>query len=53
MDLETFMERWCMEGPTHHGVLARGFWVKALRKVAAVLGTELAVVSTMEEGIKN
>lgn len=52
MDLETFMERWCMEGPTHHGVLARGFWAKALRKVAAVLGTELAVVSTME-GIKN
>ncbi len=47
--LEAFMERWCMEGPTHHGVLARGHHAGALCKVAKVLGTELAVVSSMEE----
>ena len=49
MGLKAFMESWCMEGPTHHGVLARGHHAGALCKVAKVLGTELVIVRSMEK----
>jgi L-arabinose isomerase len=39
-----FLERWCAEGPTHHVALGVGHQVERIRRVARLLGTELAVV---------
>jgi L-arabinose isomerase len=40
-----FFDAWCAEGPTHHVALGVGTQVSRLRKVADLLGLELAVVS--------
>lgn len=39
-----FINRWCAEGPTHHCALGIGAQAPHLRKVAALLGIEFAVV---------
>ena len=39
-----FFDAWCAEGPTHHVALGVGHEVSRLRKVADLLGLELAVV---------
>jgi L-arabinose isomerase len=40
----TFFDAWCAEGPTHHVALGVGHQVSRIRKVADLLGLELAVV---------
>jgi L-arabinose isomerase len=39
-----FFDEWCSHGPTHHVALGVGHHVARLRKVADMLGLELAVV---------
>ncbi len=39
-----FFDEWCSHGPTHHVALGVGHHVARLRKVADLLGLELAVV---------
>jgi L-arabinose isomerase len=39
-----FMDAWCAEGPTHHVALGVGHQLGRIRKVAYLLGLELAVV---------
>ena len=39
-----FFDAWCAEGPTHHVALGIGHQLSRLRKVADLLGLELAVV---------
>jgi L-arabinose isomerase len=39
-----FFDAWCAEGPTHHVALGVGHQVSRIRKVADLLGLELAVV---------
>ncbi|MBA3842918.1 MAG: L-fucose/L-arabinose isomerase family protein [Actinobacteria bacterium] len=39
-----FFDAWCAEGPTHHVALGVGHQVSRIRKVAHLLGLELAVV---------
>ena len=39
-----FMDAWCAHGPTHHVALGIGHQLGRVRKVAALLGLELAVV---------
>jgi L-arabinose isomerase len=39
-----FFDAWCAEGPTHHVALGVGHQVSRLRKVADLLGLELAIV---------
>jgi len=39
-----FFDEWCAHGPTHHVALGIGHQVPRLRKVADLLGLELAVV---------
>jgi L-arabinose isomerase len=39
-----FFDSWCSEGPTHHVALGVGHELTRLRKVADLLGLELAVV---------
>jgi L-arabinose isomerase len=39
-----FMDAWCLEGPTHHVALGVGHLLGPIRKVADLLGLELAVV---------
>jgi L-arabinose isomerase len=43
-DPATFFDAWCAEGPTHHVALGVGHQLPRLRKVADLLGLELAVV---------
>jgi L-arabinose isomerase len=38
------MDAWCAEGPTHHVALGVGHRLPAIRKIATLLGLELAVV---------
>jgi L-arabinose isomerase len=40
-----FMDAWCAEGPTHHVALGVGHRAGDIRRVAALLGLELAVVA--------
>jgi L-arabinose isomerase len=40
-----FFDAWCAEGPTHHVALGVGHQVTRVRKVADLLGLELAVTS--------
>jgi L-arabinose isomerase len=42
-----FFDAWCTEGPTHHVALGVGHQVSRLRKVADLLGLELAVVGSV------
>jgi L-arabinose isomerase len=39
-----FMDEWCAEGPTHHVALGVGRQLGRIRRIAALLGLELAVV---------
>ncbi len=39
-----FMDAWCAEGPTHHVALGTGHQLGRIRKIAHLLGLELAVV---------
>jgi len=39
-----FFDAWCAEGPTHHVALGVGHQLSSVRKVADLLGLELAVV---------
>jgi L-arabinose isomerase len=39
-----FMDAWCAEGPTHHVALGVGHQLGRIRKVADLMGLELAVV---------
>jgi L-arabinose isomerase len=39
-----FFDSWCAEGPTHHVALGTGHQLSRLRKVADLLGLELAAV---------
>ncbi len=39
-----FMDTWCEHGPTHHVALGVGHQVPRIRKIASLLGLELAVV---------
>jgi L-arabinose isomerase len=39
-----FFEAWCAEGPTHHVALGVGHQIDRVRRVAQLLGVELAVV---------
>jgi L-arabinose isomerase len=39
-----FFDAWCAEGPTHHVALGVGHQLSRIRKVADLLGLELAVV---------
>jgi L-arabinose isomerase len=38
------MDAWCEHGPTHHVALGVGHQLSRIRKVADLLGLELAVV---------
>ena len=40
-----FFDAWCAEGPTHHVALGVGHQLSHVRKIADLLGLELAVVS--------
>lgn len=44
-DVRTFLERWTMEGPTHHFALGIGHQAETLQKLAKVLDIECAIVS--------
>jgi len=44
LDPAEFMNRWSEQGPTHHCVLGVGHQVNKIRKIARLLGLELAVV---------
>lgn len=46
-ELRDFINDWCMEGPTHHGVISCGLYVDALKCVAKVLGMELKVITKL------
>jgi L-arabinose isomerase len=39
-----FFDAWCAEGPTHHVALGVGQQLSRVRKIADLLGLELAVV---------
>jgi L-arabinose isomerase len=39
-----FFDAWCVEGPTHHVALGVGHQLSRVRKIADLLGLELAVV---------
>jgi L-arabinose isomerase len=40
-----FMDAWCAEGPTHHVALGVGHRAGDIRRIASLLGLELAVVA--------
>jgi len=44
-DVRTFLERWSLEGPTHHFALGVGHRAATLERLARALGTECAVVA--------
>jgi L-arabinose isomerase len=44
LDPATFMDRWSMEGPTHHCALGVGHQVSKIRKLARMMDIELVVV---------
>src|SRR5690606_7694019 len=46
LDPAAFMTAWCHEGPTHHCALGVGHQTSTIRKLARILGLELAVVGT-------
>ncbi len=45
LDPATFMNRWAEEGPTHHCALGVGHQLGKIRKLARLLGLELAIVN--------
>jgi L-arabinose isomerase len=44
LDPATFMDRWALEGPTHHCALGVGHQVSKMRKLARMMDIELVVV---------
>ncbi len=44
-DVATFIEKWSLEGPTHHFALGAGDAVSVIEKVAKALKTELVVIN--------
>lgn len=44
-DVRTFLERWCLAGPTHHFALGVGHRAATLEALARVLGLECVVVA--------
>lgn len=44
-DVRTFLERWSLEGPTHHFALGVGHRAATLQRLAKALGVECAVVT--------
>lgn len=44
LDPAEFMDRWCEHGPTHHVALGVGHQLGRIRKLARLLGLELAVI---------
>lgn len=44
LGLRGFVNAWAEQGPTHHGVMASGHWVKSLKLVARLFDVELRVV---------
>ena len=44
-DVRTFLERWSLEGPTHHFALGVGHEAKVLRMLARVLGIDAVTVT--------
>lgn len=48
-ELREFVNEWSMEGPTHHGVLAMGLYIRELQCVARVLDIELKVITKLDE----
>lgn len=44
LDPATFMDRWSMEGPTHHCALEIGHQVSKIRKLARTMDIQLVVV---------
>jgi L-arabinose isomerase len=45
LDPAEFIDRWSMEGPTHHCALGIGHQIGKIKKVASLLDLELAVVA--------
>ncbi len=45
-DVRTFLERWTLEGPTHHFALGTGHQASAIEKLARVLGIEMVNVTS-------
>lgn len=43
-DVRTFLNRWCMEGPTHHFALGVGHHAATIAKVARSFGIECVIV---------
>ncbi len=44
-DIRTFLERWCLAGPTHHFALGIGHYARVLAKIAASFGIESVTVT--------
>ncbi len=44
LDPAEFMNRWAMEGPTHHCALGVGHQVQKIAKIARLMGLELVVI---------
>jgi L-arabinose isomerase len=47
-DPTTFFDAWCAQGPTHHVALGVGHQMERVRKIADLLGLELAVVASVD-----
>lgn len=45
--MREFVNRWSMEGPSHHGVMGTGAHVKDLEAAAKVLGVKLEVITRL------
>ena len=43
-DVRTFLQRWCMEGPTHHFALGVGHHAQSIKKIADSFGIECVIV---------
>ena len=48
-DVKTFLERWTMEGPTHHFALGIGHIGEKIEMVGRCLGIEAAIVTPKEK----
>ena len=44
-NVRTFIEKWCMEGPTHHFALGIGHHARTIEKIAKSFGIESVIVS--------
>lgn len=45
MDVRTFLNRWCAEGPTHHFALGIGHRAHIIKKIADILDIEAVIVT--------